>query len=152
MYPRDTHVSLGYMYPWDTCHYMSLHVITCHHMSFHVITWHYMSSLITPDHPKDRCPFWVKFSSIFGGSRDHLGVILGSSFTVSRGVPNIKVLINFCVFGKMSGDPPGGLLGPLGGFSLCRFYKKMTFFWWSQNRSRTPPGVFLAHPWKNINP
>ena len=92
---------------------MLLHVITCHHSS----------SIITPDHPKGRCPFWVNFSSILGGSRDHLGVILGSSFKGSRGVPNMKKMQKFWVFGNMSRDPPGGLLGPLGGFSLCRCYK-----------------------------
>ena len=51
---------------------------------------HHSSSVITPDHPKGRCPFWANLSSILGGSRDHLGVILGSSFKGSRGVPNIK--------------------------------------------------------------
>ena len=117
---------------------MLLHVITCHHSS----------SIITPDHPKGRCPFWVNFPSILGGSRDHLGVILGSSFKGSRGVPDMKKLTNFWVFGNMSRDPPGGLLGPLGRVSLCRFYKILKNFWGSQNRSRTLPGAFLAPPRK----
>ena len=97
------------------------------------------------------CRFYeilVEFSSILGGSRDHLGVILGSSFKGSRGVPNIKKLTNFWVFENMSRDPPGGLLGPLGGVSLCRFYKILKNFWGSQNRSRTLPGAFLAPPRK----
>ena len=145
MYPRDTCI------PRDTrffLGYMSSHVITCYYMLLHVITCHHSSSIITPDHPKGRCPFWVNFSSILGGSRDHLGVILGSSFKGSRGVPNIKKLTNFWVFENMSRDPPGGLLGSLGGVSLCRFHKILKKNWGSQNRSRTLLGAFLAHPWK----
>ena len=75
-----------------------------------------------------RAAFWANFSSILGGSRDHLGVILGSSFKGSRGVPNMKKLTNFWVFGNMSRDPPGGLLGSLGRVSLCRIYKILKNF------------------------
>ena len=70
-----------------------------------------------------RAAFWANFSSILGGSRDHLGVILGSSFKGSRGVPNIEKFANFWVFRNMSRDPPGVLLVFLGGVSLCRIFK-----------------------------
>merc|ERR1712155_170475 len=95
MYPRGYMYPQGYMHPWDTCRHMSLHVITCYYMLLHVITCHHSSSVITPHHPKGRCPFWVNFLSILGGSRDHLGVILGSSFKGSRGVSNMKKIDNF---------------------------------------------------------
>ena len=82
-----------------------------------------------------RAAFWANCSSILGGSRDHIGVILGSSFKGSLGVPDMKKMTNFWVFENMSRDPPEGLLGPLGGFSFCRFHKILEKFWGSQNRT-----------------
>ena len=116
--PGDTCIPGDICILRDTCHHMSLRA---HHHSSSFIITHHHSSTITQDHPNGRCPFWVNFSSIFCGSRDHLGVFQGSSFKGSRGVPDMKFLVKFWVFRKMSGDPPGGLLGPVGGFFRSRF-------------------------------
>ena len=88
--------------------------------------------------------FFIDLRWIRGPSRGDPRV----KFQGFSGGPGHEILVKFCVFGKMSGDPPGGLLGSVGEFFRCRFSEILKNFWWSQNRSRTLPGAFLAHPRK----
>ena len=60
-----------------------------------------------------------------GPSRGHPRVKFQGFF----GGPGHEILVEFWVFRKMSGDPPGGLLGSVGGFFRGRFSEKLKKFW-----------------------
>ena len=132
-------------------HHPPSSLIIHHHHSSSLIIHHPSPSTITPSHPQGRCPFWVNFSSIFGGSGDYLGVIFGSSFRGPRWVPvsvQTFCFVNFWVFGRMSGDPPGGLPGSLGEFSLGRFDQILKKRFGVPKSVQDPPGSSFSPSWE----